>query len=118
MADSKNNNSDPSRTPDDQLQAIQQIIVGPALTALSDRINTLEKQLEAQSQELSTLVADTRGELEQNMEKQHESLLADLQASKKELLEEMAQLDQDKVSRKHIGQLLIDLGEALMNTSS
>ncbi len=108
----------PQNSPDEQLNAIQNIIVGPAIRDLNDRLAALAEKLDQQGQEMADLVSDHRSELDQEMQKQQEEIYGEIKELKANLEKELGLQAEEKVSRQELGKLLVDLGKTLMKPGS
>lgn len=98
---------------DSKIDAIKQLIFGENMAEYSQEFETLKKELAQRRQELSDFIDDTRKELMgaiDNLSTDVNIRISDLEDS---LNEKAETLENKKVDRSQLGDLLIKMGEKI-----
>lgn len=103
------NASDPST----KIEAIKNLIFGENIQEYNSEFDNIKNDILAKKKALETLIEEVRSELIQNIDNLSTDLnirITELETSMENKLDD---LDEKKVDRRQLGQLLINLGEKI-----
>ena len=114
MAKKNNSQSAPQETDSSsKIEAIKNLIFGENIQQYNSEFETLKKEIDQQKETLENYIDEVRGELMQSIDSLSTDVnirLTDLEDS---LNEKTETLTENKVDRKELGKLLINLGEKI-----
>jgi len=113
MAKKETSASTTSVEANSKIDAIKQLIFGENMAEYSQEFDTLKKELEQRRQELSDFIDDTRKELMGAIDNLSTDLNIRISDLEDALNEKANNLDNKKVDRFQLGDLLIKMGEKI-----
>lgn len=115
----ENTNSDagqanPSMTdPSTKIEAIKNLIFGENIQAYNSEFDNIKNDILAKKQALENLIEEVRSELIQNIDNLSTDLNIRITELETNMENKLDDLDEKKVDRRQLGQLLINLGEKI-----
>jgi chaperonin cofactor prefoldin len=103
------NTSDPST----KIEAIKNLIFGENIQAYNSEFDNIKNDILAKKKALETLIEEVRSELIQNIDNLSTDLNIRITELESNMENKLDDLDEKKVDRRQLGQLLINLGEKI-----
>lgn len=101
--------SDPST----KIEAIKNLIFGENIQAYNSEFDNIKNDILAKKKALETLIEEVRSELIQNIDNLSTDLNIRITELESNMENKLDDLDEKKVDRRQLGQLLINLGEKI-----
>lgn len=96
-----------------KIEAIKNLIFGENIEQYNSEFDTLKKELEKRRKELQDTIEDIRTELMQSIDNLSTDVNIRITEVEDHLKEKIEDVDQSKVNRSDLGDLLISLGEKI-----
>ncbi len=96
-----------------KIEAIKNLIFGENIAEYNSEFDTIKKDLEAKKRDLEDFIEDIRKELLQNIDNLNTDINIRITALEDSLTDKIDNLEDKKVDRKLLGDLLITMGEKI-----
>jgi hypothetical protein len=114
MSSSQKPESHAQADPMNQLGAIQNIIMGPFMAEVNEKLRSIQEQLDRDRQYHEAERAALRQALTQELQQTVAQLSEQLRHQGEQTQARIETLSNEKTDRKELGQMLVDLGQSLL----
>lgn len=99
--------------PSTKIEAIKNLIFGENIQAYNSEFDNIKNDILAKKKALETLIEEVRSELIQNIDNLSTDLNIRITELESTIENKMDDMDEKKVDRRQLGQLLVSLGEKI-----
>lgn len=110
----KENNPDKSSESQQRLEAIKNLIFGENIEQIDKEFESIKKHVESRREELNSLIEETHKELNTLIDNVSTEINIRITDLEEKMYEKTEQLDQNKVDKNTLGNLLVSLGQKIM----
>ncbi len=99
--------------PSTKIEAIKNLIFGENIQAYNSEFDNIKNDILAKKKALETLIEEVRSELIQNIDNLSTDLNIRITELESNIENKLDDMDEKKVDRRQLGQLLVNLGEKI-----
>ncbi|QHI37879.1 hypothetical protein IMCC3317_32620 [Kordia antarctica] len=112
-ADADQTNSQSADPSSAKIEAIKNLIFGENILQYDSEFDSIKNDILAKKKALETLIEEVRSELIQNIDNLSTDLNIRITELESNIENKLDDMDEKKVDRRHLGQLLVSLGEKI-----